>query len=287
MASHMTLPERAFETFYTHYHTAHPFVLPRAFLLRHMRTTGRKLEPLLAAMRYVGSLFLPDGANSPARASLLDEALRLCLHAPDQPEDGYLVQALMLLIVALDGNCEQERARDLLAEAERISVSIGLHTREFAAVHGGGDPLVEESWRRTWWDLYVCDGMIAGVHRATNFLLYDVVADVALPVCEEVEFLAGHVPAAPLSSLEDLDDQLFTGEERAFTSFAYRVAAMRNLGRFMRTPPILLPEDENLARMQAHLTNWRFSLPAGKRDPIDKNCAPDEMLFQAHFITTA
>lgn len=87
--------------------------------------------------------------------------------------------------------------------------------------------------------------------------------------------------------LEDFDDRLFSGEDRAFSSFAFRIAAIRNLGRFMRCPPIMFPEDENLAKLDAHLTNWRLHLPPEKRDPLDKNCAPDEMLFQAHFITTA
>lgn len=87
--------------------------------------------------------------------------------------------------------------------------------------------------------------------------------------------------------IEDFDDQLFTGEDRPFSSFTFRIAAIRNLGRMMRCSPILFPEDENLSRMDSYLTNWRLHLPPGKRDPIDKNCAPDEMLFQAHFITTA
>lgn len=181
---------------YHHYHRSHPFVLPRAHLVRHARETGDKLELLTAAMRYVGSLFLDAG---PARASYLEEALRLC-HAPTTPKDGFLVQALLLLIVALDGSCEQDRARDLLGEAERVAVEIGLNTRQFAAVHGRGSPVLEESWRRTWWDLYVCDGMIAGVHRATSFLLYDVAADVALP-CEEAEYLLGVSGIWPASSL--------------------------------------------------------------------------------------
>jgi hypothetical protein len=87
--------------------------------------------------------------------------------------------------------------------------------------------------------------------------------------------------------MEDFDDQLFSGEDRPFSSFAYRVAAIRNLGRMMRCGPIMFPEDENLAKIEAHLTNWRLHLPPGKRDPVDKNCLHDEMMFQGHFITTA
>lgn len=309
LAATMSIADRCFDSFYHHYHQAHPFVLPRAHLARlaHDMTAadgggGDGLALLTTAMRHVGSLFVDAG---PARASYLDEALRLC-RAPQTPRDGFLVQALLLLAVALDGAGEQARARDLLGEAERVAVEIGLHTRGFAAARGRGCAVLEESWRRTWWDLYVCDGMVAGVHRATGFLLYDVAADVGLP-CEEEEYLSGvsekekggeretqtddvrstqNIPQPPMY-MEDFDDQLFTGEDRPFSSFAFRIAAIRNLGRFMRCPPMVFPDDENVARLDAHLTNWRLHLPPGKRDPIDKNCAPDEMLFQAHFITTA
>lgn len=295
-----SVADKCFESFYYHYHAAHPFVLPKQHLLRHKQETGQRLDHLIAAMKYVGALFLDA---SPARASYLDEALRLC-HSPTTPKDGFLVQALLLLIVALDGSWEHEKARDLLGEAERVAIEIGLNTRQFAALHGRGNPVLEESWRRTWWDLYVCDGMVAGVHRVTNFLLYDVVSDVALP-CEDAEYLSGvshkslptrdtlqchanwkqHIPQPMF--MEDFDDQIFTGEDRPFSSFAFRIAAIRNLGRFMRCPPITFAEDENLAKLDANLTNWRLHLPPSKKDPIDKNCAPDEMLFQAHFITTA
>ncbi|KAK7737784.1 hypothetical protein SLS53_006404 [Cytospora paraplurivora] len=284
-----SIADKCLDSYYYNFYAAHPFVLPKEFLLRHIRDTGQKLEHLTAAMRYIGSLYLDAG---PVGASFLDEALRLC-YAPNAPKDGFLVQALLLLIVALDGSCQQDKARDLLADCERIAVEIALNTRQFATLHGRGNPVLEESWRRTWWDLYVCDGMVAGVHRVTNFLLFDMAADVALP-CEESEYLSGasygllttlNIPH-PMY-LEDFDDQLFSGEERPFSSFAYRVAAIRNLGRFMRCGPILFPEDENLARVETLLTNWRLHLPPGKRDPVDKNCLHDEMMFQAHFITTA
>lgn len=181
-----SLADKCFDSFYYHYHAAHPFVLPKQALIRHRQETGQKLDHLVTAMKYVGSLFLDAG---PVRASYLDEALRLC-HSPTTPKDGFLVQALLLLIVALDGSCEQDKARDLLGEAERVAIEIELNTRQFATLHGRGNPVLEESWRRTWWDLYVCDGMIAGVHRVTNFLLHDIASDVGLP-CEEAEYLSG------------------------------------------------------------------------------------------------
>jgi len=87
--------------------------------------------------------------------------------------------------------------------------------------------------------------------------------------------------------MEDFDDQIFSGEDREFSSFTYRIAAARNLGRMMRMPNMMFPDDENIARVEALLTNWRIHLPESKRDDLNKNCQLDEMMFQAHFITHA
>jgi hypothetical protein len=91
----------------------------------------------------------------------------------------------------------------------------------------------------------------------------------------------------PTIYMEDFDDQLFSGEDREFSSFAYRIAAARNLGRFMRVPPMMFPEDENVAKIEAMLSNWRMHLPPSKRDDLNKHCQLDEMMFQAHYIIHA
>jgi hypothetical protein len=87
--------------------------------------------------------------------------------------------------------------------------------------------------------------------------------------------------------LEDLEDKEFSGDDREFSSFAYRIQAARNLGKFMRAPPIFGPDDENLARIENLLTNWRKHLPQSKRDALNKNCQLDEMIFQANMMTHA
>jgi len=182
-----SLAERCFDAFYHCFYAAHPFVLPKEFLLRLLKESpSPNLEVVMAAMRYIGTLYVDCG---PTRATYLDEAIRLC-YLPTTAKDGFLIQALLLIIVGLDGSCQQDRARELLADCERLAIEIDLNKREFATLHGHGNPVLEESWRRTWWDLYVCDGMIAGVHRVTNFLLFDISADVGLP-CEEHQYLSG------------------------------------------------------------------------------------------------
>ena len=72
-----------------------------------------------------------------------------------------------------------------------------------------------------------------------------------------------------------------------FSSFAYRVLAARNLGKFMRTPPMLSSDDENLPKIDALLTNWRLHLPPSKKDVLNLKGQLDEMIFQGYMITYA
>jgi hypothetical protein len=179
-----TIPERCIDSFYHYFFAGHPSVLPKEQLLRMAKETN--LDHLLAAMRWAGSLYIEVG---PSRATFFEEAMRL-VYDPDVAKDGFLVQAMVILLVGLDGSSQQDKAREILSDVERIAVEVGLYQRTYATNYGRGNPVLEESWRRTWWDLFVVDGMVAGVHRATNFLLFDIVADVMLP-CEEHEYLSG------------------------------------------------------------------------------------------------
>lgn len=178
-----SLEEKCLNSFFHHFHASHPFVLPKPFLIQISKDGSTK--PLLAAIRWVGSIFLDIAVQT--RDQLFNEAFAL-IYDPQRLKDGFLAQAMMLLIVGLDGSCQQEKARGILGDVETLALELGLNTREFATNNGRGIAVLEESWRRTWWDLFIIDGMVAGVHRATNFLLFDVPAGVALP-CEEDQYL--------------------------------------------------------------------------------------------------
>ncbi|KAJ4264940.1 hypothetical protein NW762_005183 [Fusarium torreyae] len=272
------LPERCLDYFYRHFHAAHPFVLPRDSLLSIAKEAS--IEPLLAVMRWIGSLHITSCQH---RGNLFQEAHRL-VYDPNRPKDGFQVQALLLLLIGLDGQGQQDKAREILSDVERTAIEIGLNTRSFATFHGRGMPVMEESWRRTWWDLFVVDGLIAGLHRSTNFLLFDIASDVELP-CEEYRYLSGDIPQ-PMN-LRDMEDSDFSGMNREFSSFAYRIRCAQNLGKLLRIPPVSGPHDENLSHIETLLTNWRLHLPTSKRDALYKYGHLDEMMFQAHMIVHA
>lgn len=174
--------ERYLESFYRNFYAAHPFILPKEPLIVLAQSTP--LEPLLAAMRWIGSLYIEQDTSP----GLFREAFRLIDSNP--VKDGFSVQARLLIVIGLDGNHRLEKAKKLMAEARDISIEIDMHTHSFATTNGQGLPIIEESWRRTWWELYVVDALVSGVHQTNTFALYDVLSNVALP-CEEYQYLTG------------------------------------------------------------------------------------------------
>lgn len=180
------LRDECIRSFYRFFHASHPFVLPEEFLLRF--AAQGSIEAVVSVLRWVGSSYLYADRPS-ARTTLLEDALRL-VYSPIMARDAFLVQAMMLLVIGLDGAGQYTKGKDLLKDAKELAIEIGLNTRPFAVLYGQGVAVLEESWRRTWWELYILDGMFAGVHRVTDFTLFDVPADVALP-CEESQYNTG------------------------------------------------------------------------------------------------
>jgi hypothetical protein len=188
----MDLRERCIEAFFYHFYPAHPFILPRPSFMALRKE--KPLDFLEAAIRYVGSFYVEQAPT----IELGLEAERLAYHT-DVRNDGFKVQALLILAIGLDGYTYQEKALDILIEAQNLALELGMNKRDFASMNGNGSSVLEESWRRTWWELYVIDGMIAGVHQRSSFRLNEIYADVALP-CEEKEYVAGVSPVLHLYS---------------------------------------------------------------------------------------
>jgi hypothetical protein len=84
--------------------------------------------------------------------------------------------------------------------------------------------------------------------------------------------------------MEQFDHESFDSDDTPWSSYAYRIAAARNMDRVLQAEEIVFPDDPALYRLEAHLTNWHLHLPDNKKDLFDQFGAFDEMLFQAHMI---
>jgi hypothetical protein len=148
-----------------------------------MELTRKPLLHLEAAMRYAGSFHIPGAPGQ----IIENETQSLLLTAP---RDGFTVQALLVLAIAFDSDNQGSKAMETILKAQDIALEIGMNQRAFAVLHGQGSPIMEESWRRTWWELYCVDGLLAGVHNKAGFRLWSTPCDVLLP-CEEYEYDSG------------------------------------------------------------------------------------------------
>ncbi len=187
------LRERCLEAFFHYFNPAHPFLPPKTYLLEILKT--RSLRHLEAAMRYVGSCYVKTAPTD----YIAQETLHL-LFNNDCPRDGFTVQAMLLMVIGLDGHSELKKAVEILTQAQDLALEIGMHQREYAVIHGEGLAIMEESWRRTWWELYIVDGMIAGVHQQSSFRLNEIMSNVLLP-CEEQEYLSNVSCPVPAPSI--------------------------------------------------------------------------------------
>ena len=132
-------------------------------------------------MQFIGSHY-DEAAPTAEYRNLANQVLS------DQiPNDGYKVQALLLFAISLHARDEQKLAKEILGTAVDLALALGMNRKEFCIDHGEGCRSLQESWRRTWWELYVMDGMLAALHQLNTFKLVNVETNVPLP-CEEATY---------------------------------------------------------------------------------------------------
>lgn len=110
-----------------------------------------------------------------------------------RPLDPYYIQALLLHAIAVYWCGEPRRGRDLLNEAICGALMLGMQRMDFASRYGQGDPVLQESWRRTWWMIYIVDTHIAGSTHSFPTQSGAVEITTGLP-CEEHNYDSGVSP---------------------------------------------------------------------------------------------
>lgn len=173
------------QLYYENFHPSHPFMVPRRAL---GTSLGFLIPPqLLSVMRYIGAHYYPDPA--------LKQAFRQA--AFDAPSDqsieaGFKVQALLLLAITDHCHCHEQSSHRLIQTAVNLALETGMNRRRFASEHSYGHSVLEESWRRTYWELYVVDGLLAAMREQSSFRLYHQPANVQLP-CDEKMYKSDEV----------------------------------------------------------------------------------------------
>lgn len=149
--------------YYTFFHAAHPCILPLAAFKN--RLADPRVHPVLQVASYIGSIFDRASQFSETWSQRAQNAIfEIRSKAIPDPFD---VQAILLYSIAIYWCNEPKHGVELLNEAIQKAVAIGMNKNEFARTYGEGNPVLEESWRRTWWVIYITDAHIAGISSNT------------------------------------------------------------------------------------------------------------------------
>lgn len=165
---HNILPidEYLISLYYAYFHTAHPCVLPRWALEPHYGANPEKFKPIILVTQYIGSLF-DLTINSETHREVAKGALPLPPYCT-RPLSPHEIQAMLLYSVAVYWCDGINEGIDTLGVVTKGALELGMHLKRFATDYGCNDPVLEESWRRTWWQIYVTEGNIAGSTRKYN-----------------------------------------------------------------------------------------------------------------------
>jgi hypothetical protein len=171
--------DQLIQLYYQNFHPSHPFVVPRKAL---QTALSRQLPPyLLTMMRCIGAHYHYD---SSLRHSLRQSADTTILSEDSNPQDGFKVQAMLLMAIADHASGYEERAGQTLQMAVTLALELGMNTPYFAFEDSTKNSVLEESWRRTYWELYVVSGLLATLRNQTVFVLHELDTDLSLP-CDE------------------------------------------------------------------------------------------------------
>ncbi|KAH7129557.1 hypothetical protein B0J13DRAFT_564256 [Dactylonectria estremocensis] len=267
-------------SYYNNFHKFHPLVVPRAHLSKLNQNPIRQpsLKPLIAVLRFIGRLYSFQEWSNPLQDSV--EAS----FAEASQTNPFMVQCRLLYSIALFWYGHIADSQREMEAAVRLALGLEMFRGEFATDHGGRDVVLTESWRRTWWMLFVVDGYYAGTLGTMKPALLDIEATVELP-CEEVEFESGEIPEP--QTLHDFDCREFAADDISFSSFAYLIGAVRCVVLAMSTAPELAAKEASAQVIQAAdsiVDGWLLLLPKGRKQVLAKSGKIDELMFQAHMV---
>ncbi|ORY01124.1 hypothetical protein BCR34DRAFT_494151 [Clohesyomyces aquaticus] len=265
--------EQLVNLYYLNFHSSHPILTPR-----HLYWKRNYPRFLKAVVEFVGSQFSPGIANEASR-----EATERELEGGEQntPE---MVQARILYAISLVARNDLQKSQFVLSQAVDTALQLGMNRRDFAASHANNRPSEEESLRRTWYELYITDGCIAAFQRKPTFKTNSVSADVLLPCDDNIydDEMYLHIP----SSRADYESSLFADEEVTFSSFCYRIEAVRLLGRVLAITGAHGVHRDQVQSVDNALAAFLHHLPPSKSEPeiVNTYGELDELMFQTHMV---
>lgn len=262
------------KAYFTFFHPAHPMLPP---LSTHVALPSVVASLILSIIDFVGSHYVV-GCQGVCDQNPLVEKLFTSW------SDSYVtVQAALLMTILLHFHNRQHDAVALLDRTTELAIQLGMHLAHYAPSQAQGSLILEESIRRTWWELYIVDTMLSAIHKRSSVRTHTVKATAWLPI-EDSDFASGK-PSAQLT-LEQSIKRCFGFDDVYPSSFALRIEAASILGRgvALDSAHTFTNSDSDFVEVDALLTSWSHHLPHSKREILDHSGTIDEALFAAHMM---
>lgn len=271
--------DRLLGLFYSHFFRAHPFMVPKAFYAAQKYPHFLDLTVCLVGLHYIESAALDDAAT-------LRHAVSCAMQEPDE-HTAHRVQALLLYAIILHSGHQPKEAASCLSRAAVIALAIGINEPGFARANANNVAVVEESLRRTWWELYTVDVYLAAIHRRSTAETLAATSQPLLP-CSQVLYEAGHCDKEP-PTLQTFEDRVFSLNSCvSFSSMCYRIEAIRIVGRVLSLAGTDDAHADEVQALDNALASWEHNIPSVYRNVVDPSGEVDLMLFQARcFISCA
>ena len=136
----------------------------------------------MLTLKFIGACYTSrtttNASKSEAHAALMEN---------NPPRTGFTVQALLLFALGLTFYGERDEGRAVLDTAVDLALDLGMNWNSFTIMHGEGCRVLEESWWRTWWGLYIADAFLAANFNSPSFKLWTTDTNVGLS-CEEMDY---------------------------------------------------------------------------------------------------
>ncbi|KAM0424319.1 hypothetical protein ACHAPT_010465 [Fusarium lateritium] len=261
--------ERFVRLYYENFHNAHPILVPPS-----MYTSRAYPTFLQLVVDFTGSHYVQLSPSEQLKAKVSAE---LSSSADKSP---CMVQAWLIYSIVLFSRGDLAEAQDAFSRCTTMAFDIGLHRADYASSQHPERSIEAESLRRTWWELFITDVLMALPQKTISFRCSAVCPQVPLP-CEESLYTGTHDIPEPRKIL-DFKRRVLFAEDVIFSSFSYRIEAISILGRVLVLNRLRDYHRDHLQAVENALVSWSNHLPTKKLDIVDSYGNIDEIMFQAH-----
>ncbi|RTE70390.1 hypothetical protein BHE90_015215 [Fusarium euwallaceae] len=257
-----------FDLYYDHFHPTHSWLPPKKTLIRLIEKIPDDFKFTMTMILYVGSMYADDVDST----SLRREAFEMA--SGELPETVWSVQALLSMCIAAFGEQHDDYCGQWFDRTRDLALRLGLQYKSFADAED--DPVLAESYRRTYWALYTQGSLRTVREHLGHWQLHHTKATTELP-CEEWEYESGKIPIP--KTLEDYD----RGPSKEYSSWAYFVVLTRICGQWVM--PLLnvgeVAFSEAMDDANLRVESWILQMPQWKKELMDPSGEVDMILYHA------